>query len=79
MQTGTVAKNSDAVRNTVKPMKDDIGEAAFGNQNMTRWLYSMWMDSFLPLMPVGFRLSLDYFKWSVSCSVMSDSMQPHRL
>ena len=31
VQTGTVAKNSDAVRNTVKPMKDDIGEAAFGN------------------------------------------------
>ena len=36
------------------------------------------MDS-LPLMPAGFRLSLVYYKWSVSCLVMSDSMRPHKL
>ena len=46
---------------------------------MTRWSCTVWMDSLLPLTPAGFRLSLVYYKWSVSCLVMSDFMQPHRL
>lgn len=53
-----LAKNSDPIRKTVKPMTGSTKEAAFGNLRTRNRSYTLLLDSVLIIQRAAFRRSL---------------------